>query len=69
MQCGGYFADPLQPSEVLAMAQPLNGMQPDSPDNTKMKPVPAAWTRSYAGKNGTTGRVFTSTYGASNDID
>ena len=69
VQCGGYNADPLQPSEVLAMAQPLQGMQPDSPPDTNRQPVPAAWTRSYKGEAGQSGRVFTSTYGASNDIE
>lgn len=68
-QCGGYFADPLQPSEVLAMAQPLSGMEPDSEPDPERDPVPGAWTRSYEGKSGTSGRVFTSTYGASNDIE
>ncbi len=68
-QCGGYFADPLPPYEVLAMAQPLKGMKPDSPADEKRKPVPGAWTRSYSGKDGTEGRVFTSTYGASDDIE
>jgi len=67
-QCGGYKANPLQPSEVLAMAQPLKGMTPDSPVNEDMPPVPGAWTRAYKGKQGNEGRVFTSTYGASNDI-
>ena len=67
-QCGGYKADPMKPSNVLAMAQPLQGMTPDSPANEKMPPVPGAWTRSYKGSDGTEGRVFTSTYGASNDI-
>ena len=28
-QCGGYKAAPLEPSTVLAMAQPLQGMSPD----------------------------------------
>ena len=50
------------------MAQPLQGMTADSPPNQKMPPVPGAWTRSYRGKSGKEGRVFTSTYGASNDI-
>jgi len=53
---------------VLAMAQPLMGMTPDSPANESMPPVAGAWTRSYKGKDGNEGRVFTSTYGASNDI-
>ena len=69
VQCGGYFADPLQPSEVLAMAQTLNGMEPDSEPDTERELVPAAWTRSYEGESGQSGRVFTSTYGASNDIE
>ena len=68
-QCGGYKAAPLDPSDVLAMAQPLKGMSPDSPANETMPPVPGAWTRSYSGKSGgKKGRVFTSTYGASNDL-
>jgi hypothetical protein len=69
VQCGGYRADPLKPSTVLAMAQPLVGMEPDSPSDPKMPPVAGAWTRSYQGASGNEGRVFTSTYGASNDIE
>ena len=69
VQCGGYFADPLKPSEVLAMAQPLAGMKQDDKADPGKKPVPGIWTRSYKGANGTEGRVFTSTYGASNDIE
>ncbi|MFT5123315.1 MAG: hypothetical protein ACI9TH_002676 [Kiritimatiellia bacterium] len=68
-QCGGYNANPLQPSTVLAMAQPIQGMTPDAPDIKTMPPVPGAWTRMYKGKNGKEGRVFTSTYGASNDLE
>lgn len=69
VQCGGYFANPLEPSEVLVMAQPLMGMTADAKPDLKRKPVPGAWTRSYKGKSGKPGRVFTSTYGASNDIE
>jgi hypothetical protein len=69
VQCGGYGANPLKPSTVLAMAQPLTGMKPDSPANPKYTPVPGAWTRTYKGKGDKEGRVFTSTYGASNDIE
>ncbi len=69
VQCGGYNANPLQPSTVLAMAQPLQAMTPDAEADPKRKPVPGAWTRSYKGQNGKSGRVFTSTYGASNDIE
>jgi len=69
VQCGGYQANPLEPSEVLAMAQPLMGMEPDADPDPTRPPVPGAWTRSYRGKSGETGRVFTSTYGVSNDIE
>ncbi|MCH2115365.1 MAG: ThuA domain-containing protein [Pirellulales bacterium] len=69
VQCGGYHADPLLPCEVLAMAQPLVGMEQDSGPDRNFKPVPGAWTRSYQSESGTVGRVFTSTYGASNDIE
>ena len=69
-QCGGYNAAPLEPFTALAMAQPLKGMTADSPDDESRKPVPGAWVRSYKGKDGKAeGRVFTSTYGASNDIE
>lgn len=69
VQCGGYAADPLEPSEVLAMAQPLEGMTSDAGPDPTFEPVPGAWTRSYQGAGGTSGRVFTSTYGASNDFE
>ena len=68
--CGGYKGDPLPPSEILMMAQPLQGMEPTSPDHPKYEPMPAAWTRHYASKDGNNqGRVFTLMYGASNDIE
>ncbi|MDA1017868.1 MAG: ThuA domain-containing protein [Planctomycetota bacterium] len=69
VQCGGYFANPLQPSNVLVMAQPLVGMTADADADPKFKPVPGAWTRNYESASGKSGRVFTSTYGASNDIE
>jgi glucose/arabinose dehydrogenase/mono/diheme cytochrome c family protein len=67
--CGGYQANPLQPSEVLAMAQPLKGIHPNDSADPSFPPVPAAWTRTYEGKGGKTGRVFTTTYGASPDFE
>ena len=69
VQCGGYFANPLKPYETVAVAQPLMSMEPDGKPDPNKKPVPAAWTRTYQGKDGKSGRVFTSTYGASNDIE
>ena len=67
-QCGAYLVDPIEGSEVLAMAQPLNGMQPNSPADETKKPMPGAWVRTYQSPSGKVGRVFTTTYGASNDI-
>jgi hypothetical protein len=50
------------------MAQPLNGMTPDSPADTTKPPMPSEWTRSYKSASGKEGRVFTSLYGTSEDI-
>jgi hypothetical protein len=67
--CGAYFTEPLQPSTILAMAQPLSGMSPGDPDDPEKAPVPGIWVRSYQSADGKTeGRVFTTTYGASNDL-
>jgi len=67
VQAGGYVGKPID-GEILTMAQPLNGMTPDSlPDATK-PPMPSEWTRTYKSSSGKTGRVFTSLYGTSEDI-
>ncbi len=68
VQSGGYWADPMPDSTVLALAQPLNGMTADSPVADDKKPCPGAWVRSYRNAAGKSARVFTSTYGASEDI-
>jgi type 1 glutamine amidotransferase len=68
VQAGGYWADPMPDSTVLALAQPLNGMTPDSPPAEGKQPCPGAWVRSYRNRAGKSARVFTSTYGASEDI-
>lgn len=65
--CGGYVGKPSD-GTVLTHAQPLDGMTPDSPAAKAMKPMPSEWTRTYKGKAGKTGRVFTSLYGASEDL-
>lgn len=65
---GGYFTAPTKDCDVLAMAQPLNGMSPVSEVATDLKSAPGAWTRIYKGKSGSKGRTFTTTYGASDDI-
>jgi len=69
VQCGGYNAYPEQTgSTVLARGQVLNGMTPDSPADTSKKELPVAWIRNYKLDSGASGRVFTTTHGASEDI-
>jgi type 1 glutamine amidotransferase len=68
VQSGGYTADPLPPSVILARGQILNGMTPDSPPAPDKQQVPVAWARSYTGASGKSGRVFTTTHGASEDL-
>jgi hypothetical protein len=68
VQSGGYTADPLQPSIILARGQVLNGMTPDSPAAPDKEQMPVAWVRTYAGAKGRTGRVFATTHGASEDL-
>ena len=68
VQSGGYTADPLQPSVILARGQILNGMTPDSPPAPDKQQMPVAWVRTYTGASGKTGRVFTTTHGASEDL-
>ena len=67
VQVGGYVGKPTD-GEILTMAQPLNGMTPDSPADEKKSPMPSEWTRTYKGTSGKEGRVFTTLYGTSEDI-
>lgn len=67
-QSGGYTADPIEGSHVLAVGRILNGMTPDSPAAPDKKEMPVAWYRTYTGASGRTGRVFTTTHGASVDF-
>jgi type 1 glutamine amidotransferase len=58
-------------SQPLIMGQVLEGMRPTDPpaagkQNDPMMPV--AWITSYAGTQGKTGRVFTTTMGAAQDL-
>jgi type 1 glutamine amidotransferase len=68
VQSGGYTADPLPPSVILARGQILNGMTPDSPPAEGKQLMPVAWVRTYTGTSGKTARVFTTTHGASEDL-
>jgi len=58
-------------SKPLIMGQVLEGMNPDDkpiegPKNDPLMPI--GWTKTYKGANGETGRVFTTTMGAANDL-
>jgi len=58
-------------SQPLVMGQVLVGMNPtDKPlEGKKNDPMmPIAWTKTYQGAGGQTGRTFTSTIGAANDF-
>ena len=67
-QSGGYTADPIAGSRVLALGQILNGMTPDSPPASDKQLMPVAWYRTYQAAAGTPARVFTTTHGASEDL-
>ena len=64
---GAYVGKPVD-GEVLTLAQPLNGMTPDSPPDATKAAQPSEWTRTYRGASGRTGRVFTSLYGTPEDL-
>ena len=66
-QCGGYEANPMPDSVILARGEVLNGMKIDDPADTSKKQLPVAWVRNYD-KNNAKSRVFCTTHGASEDI-
>jgi len=68
-QCGGYKAFPEKMNAtVLARGRILKGMTPNAePDLTKQD-LPVAWIRQYKLESGASGRVFTTTHGASEDL-
>ena len=58
-------------SKPLVMGQVLAGMKPTDkplagPKNDPMMPI--AWTKTYQGSEGQTGRVFTTTMGSGKDL-
>lgn len=68
VQSGGYTASPIEGSRVLAKGQILDGMTPEAPAAPDKTLQPVAWYRTYTGSSGRTGRVFTTTHGASEDL-
>jgi hypothetical protein len=68
-QCGGYNAYPQGADlKILARGRVLNGMTPDAKPDTTKDELPVAWVRRYQLKSGVSGRAFTTTHGASEDI-
>jgi len=67
VQAGAYVGKPTS-GEILTLAQPLNGMKPDSPADASKPPMPSEWTRTYTTADGKSARVFTTLYGTSEDI-
>ena len=68
VQSGGYTANPIEGSHVLARGQILDGMTPDAPPAAGKEQMPVAWYRTYTYASGKPGRVFTTTHGASEDL-
>jgi len=68
VQSGGYTANPIEGSQILAMGQILDGMTPASPPAANKAAMPVAWYRSYTTPSGKAARVFTTTHGASEDL-
>jgi type 1 glutamine amidotransferase len=63
---------PLKDCEPLVLGQVVSGLTPDTPPVTGKKNdpmMPVAWTKTYTGENGKSGRVFTTTMGASQDFE
>ncbi|MFC4872324.1 ThuA domain-containing protein [Negadavirga shengliensis] len=56
-------------AKVLIHGIPTKGMEPDTPINWGKSLMPIAWTQSYTSEKGNKGKVFTSTMGASVDLE
>jgi hypothetical protein len=67
-QAGGYTADPLEPSTILARGIILNGMEKGASVDSSKELMPVVWTRNYQSRSGEEARIFTTTQGASEDI-
>lgn len=67
-QAGGYTADPMKDSTILARGIVLNGMAVDAPVDMTKELMPVAWARDYESASGKTTRIFTTTQGASQDV-
>ena len=67
-QCGGYTANPIAGSTVLARGIILNGMARDASVDTSKMVMPVVWVRDYLSRSSKVARIFCTTQGASEDI-
>ena len=63
-----YTVGDLNDATVLLYGQSTSGMTADAPINTEKAMLPIAWTRTYQLPGGNQGNVFTTTMGASIDL-
>ena len=71
LRAGGYYSDPEKDSIIIGMAQPLVSMKKDASPDANKPAVPGIWIRNqYKAPSGKIkkARVFTTQYGASEDI-
>ena len=68
VEAGGYWVEPKEDCTVLAESIPLESMDPTAPPAEGKEWCPGAWTRTYTFEGGPEGRVFNTTYGASEDL-
>jgi hypothetical protein len=55
-------------ADILVYGQSTSGMTAAAPVNLRKAIMPVAWTRTYTGDHGETGRVFSTTMGSSVDL-
>ena len=67
-QCGGYTANPIAGSTILARGIILNGMDTDASVDTSKAVMPVVWVREYKSNSSKMARIFCTTQGASEDI-
>lgn len=53
---------------ALVLGQPLKNREPDGEPNTDKEALPVAWTKTWTGSTGKTGRVFHQTMGSARDF-
>ena len=52
----------------LVLGQPLINLERDAPPNTKKKPLPVAWTKTWTGNKGHKSKIFHFTMGSAGDL-